>query len=113
MVKQPTLDFSPGHELTICEFEPHIGLCADRAEPAWDSLSSSLSAPPLLVLSLELFLSLKYINSKKKKAQILYYCCFSPTKGPPYFPKGVLSIVEGVVEGGSGLRASDPLSGVF
>ena len=29
----------------FCEFEPHIGLCADSAESAWDSLSPSLSAP--------------------------------------------------------------------
>ena len=31
------------------EFEPHIGLCTDSAEPDWDS--PSLSAPPLLTLS--------------------------------------------------------------
>ena len=40
---------------------PRIGLCADSAEPAWDSLSPSLSAPPPLTLSL----SLK-INKLKK-----------------------------------------------
>ena len=34
------------------EFEPHIGLCAGRSEPAWDSLSPSLSAPPPLMRSL-------------------------------------------------------------
>ena len=33
----------------VCEFEPHIMLWVDSAEPAWDSLS--LSAPPLLSLS--------------------------------------------------------------
>ena len=33
-------------------FKPLIGLCADRAEPAWDSISSSLSTPPLLACSL-------------------------------------------------------------
>ena len=48
------------------EFEPHVELCADSAEPAWDflslprsltlSLSLSLSpfASPLLMLSLYL-----------------------------------------------------------
>ena len=36
------------------EFEPHIGLHGDSAEPAWDSLSPSLSAPPPLALSVSL-----------------------------------------------------------
>ena len=35
-----------------CEIEPHVRLHADSAEPAWDSLSPSLSAPPLLTFSL-------------------------------------------------------------
>ena len=30
----------------FCEFEPCIGLCAGSAEPAWDSLSFSLSLCP-------------------------------------------------------------------
>ena len=45
-------DFGPGHDLTVREVEPRLGLCADGAEPAWDSLSPLLSVPPLLVLSL-------------------------------------------------------------
>ena len=32
--KHMILDFRSGHDLTVCEFEPHIRLCADRAEPA-------------------------------------------------------------------------------
>ena len=43
-----TLDFGSGHDLTGCEIE-------QSTEPAWFlflSLSFSLSAPPLLVLSL-------------------------------------------------------------
>lgn len=40
-----TVDFSSGHDLTVCEFEPHIRLCDDSSEPALDS--PSLSAPPL------------------------------------------------------------------
>ena len=67
-VKGPTLDFGSGRDLTVYEFEPCTGLCTDSVEPAWDSLSSSLSAPPLLAL----FLSLK-INKdrlKKKKRNI-------------------------------------------
>ena len=35
-VKRQTLDFGPGHDLTVCGIEPHIRLCADNAEPAWD-----------------------------------------------------------------------------
>ena len=69
-VKRLTLDFGSGHDLTVCEFEPCIGLCADSAEPGWDSLSPSLSGPPLLVLVFSLYLSLsppKVSNLKKKK----------------------------------------------
>ena len=32
--KRLTLDLSSGHELMICEIEPHTGLCADSAELA-------------------------------------------------------------------------------
>ena len=42
-VKHWTLDFSSGHDFTVCEFEPHVGLHADVVESAWDSLSLSLS----------------------------------------------------------------------
>ena len=63
-VKHLTLDFSLGHDLRIHGIEPHVGVCADSAEPAWDSVSlPSLSATPLLVLSL--FLS--KINTLSKK----------------------------------------------
>ena len=44
-----TLDFGSGHNLTVCEFEPHIGFSAVRVEAASDHVSLSLSAPPLLV----------------------------------------------------------------
>ena len=43
-VKYPTRGFGSYYDLAVREIEPHIGLCADRAEPAWDSLSPSLSA---------------------------------------------------------------------
>ena len=41
-------------QVMISQFgiEPYIRVCADSAEPAWDSLSPSLSTPPLLKLSL-------------------------------------------------------------
>ena len=47
-----TLDFGLGHDLTVHEFKPHIRLCADSAEPAWDF-------SPSLVLFLSLSLSQK------------------------------------------------------
>ena len=54
-VKYLTLDFGIGHDLSVGEFEPHLWLCTDSMEPAWDSLSSSLPAPPQLsLLSLSL-----------------------------------------------------------
>ena len=34
LIKHPALDFGSGHDLTVCGFEPQIGLCADGAEPA-------------------------------------------------------------------------------
>ena len=43
LVKHTALDFSSGHELAIPEFEPHTGLHVGSVEPAWDSLSFSLS----------------------------------------------------------------------
>ena len=40
-VKHLTLGFSLAHGLTFHGFGPRIWLCADSAEPAWDSLSPS------------------------------------------------------------------------
>ena len=57
-VKRPTLDFGSGRDLAVGEFKPCVRLCADSSEPASDSLSPSLSAPPLLALFLSLSLSL-------------------------------------------------------
>ena len=42
LVKHPTLDFGSGHNLMVL---------TDREEPAWDSVSPCLSAPPPLSLS--------------------------------------------------------------
>ena len=47
-VKCPTLDFSSGHGIMVCESEFRVKLCADSEEPAWDSLTLSVSAPPPL-----------------------------------------------------------------
>ena len=49
-VEQPTLGFSSGQVLTVCEFEPHIGLCVDSAESAQDPLSLSFPLPCLVEL---------------------------------------------------------------
>ena len=54
LIKNPTLDFNSGHDLTVNKFQPHIDLCADSTKPAWDSVSLSLSALPLLTLYLSL-----------------------------------------------------------
>ena len=53
-VKRPTLDFGSDHDLMVSEFKPHIRLCADSAGTAWDSLSSSVSAPPPFTFSVSL-----------------------------------------------------------
>ena len=45
-----TPGFGSGQDLMVPKTELCVGLCADSAEPAWDSLSPSLSAPPQLVL---------------------------------------------------------------
>ena len=63
LIKHPTLDLGLGHDLTACEFKPLTGLCADGAEPAWDSVSPSLC--PSLTCMCSLSLSLK-INKLKK-----------------------------------------------
>ena len=64
-VERLTFDFGSGHDLTVCGFKPWVRLCADSADPAWDSLSLSLC--PSCVLSLSLSLSLKTNLKKKKK----------------------------------------------
>ena len=54
-VKRLSLDFGSGHHLMVHEFEPHVRLRADSAEPAWDSLSPfSLCFSPNCALSLSL-----------------------------------------------------------
>ena len=56
-LKQLSADFHSGHDLTVLEFEPHIGLCADSSEPEYcfrSCVSLSLSASPLLMFCLYL-----------------------------------------------------------
>ena len=59
LVKHQILGFGSGHDLLVGEIEPLFRLCADSGEPAWDSLSSSLPATPLLTFSLSLSLKMK------------------------------------------------------
>ena len=42
MLRRPTLGLGRGHDLTGSWIEPHVGLRADGAEPAGDSLLLSL-----------------------------------------------------------------------
>ena len=50
--KPQTLDFGSGHDFMVHETEPFIRLCANSAEPTWDSLSLLLSLPLACLLSL-------------------------------------------------------------
>ena len=52
LVKHLTRDFSSGLDLVVHEFEPHIRLCADGVQPAWDSVSPSLCPSPTRSLCL-------------------------------------------------------------
>ena len=65
-VKCLTFDFGSGHDFTVREIEPSITLHTDRAEPAWDSLFPSLSAPLPFTLSLK-------INIKKIFLTFIYF----------------------------------------
>ena len=56
-VKRLILDLGSGHDLTVCEFEPHVRLCADGMEPVWDSVSPSLCLSPTCACVLFLSLS--------------------------------------------------------
>ena len=60
-VKQPTLDFGSGRDLTFCSVEPHLGLCAVSTEGFFllGILSLSFYHSPAHALSLSLFLSNK------------------------------------------------------
>ena len=48
-IKHLTLALASGHDFTVGEMEPLVGLCTDSAEPAWRSVFSCV--PPLCALS--------------------------------------------------------------
>ena len=64
-------NFGSGHDLTVCELEPRVGLCADSLEPGACfgfrvCLSVSLSAPLTLRLNLsKINKTLKKLKKKK------------------------------------------------
>ena len=74
-VKHPTLQVGSGHDLSVGGFEPHVGLCADSSEPAWDFLSLSLSLPlslcsyPTHALSLKI--NLKIVFQKNQSNTLI------------------------------------------
>ena len=63
LVKHPTLDFSSGHDILVVRSSPTPGSMLS-VEPAWDSLSASLTVSGSQSLSLSL--SLKIKNKHKK-----------------------------------------------
>ena len=66
--KYMTLSFDSGHDLTVCGFELHIGLCAESSGPGACfrfCVSLCLSAPPHLC-SVCLSLKNKYTLKKKR-----------------------------------------------
>ena len=67
LVKPPT---GSGHDLTVCDFEPRVRLCADSSDPGacfGFCVSLSLCLSPALSLSFPLSLSKKQINIKRKR----------------------------------------------
>ena len=86
-----TLDFGSGHDLAVRGFEPLIGLCADSAESAWDSFSSSLFVPPRFHSKIN-----KLIKKKKTHIRDTCYKCI--------FSSSWLAELEALWEGPPGLK---------
>ena len=72
-VKRLTLDFGSGHDFAVCGIEPHVRLCADSMEPAWNSLCAAL--PDSLSLSLKINKLKKHKNLSKlqKLCKVRHY----------------------------------------
>ena len=68
-VRHLTLDFSSGHDLTVCEFTPLIGLLLTaRSLLGILSLPLSLSAPPPLVISFSLTHKINQLRKNESKS---------------------------------------------
>ena len=65
LLEHLTLDFGSGHDFMVHETEPHIELCTDSVEPAWDSLSVPLPNLCLHSLSLSKKIS-KHLKNHKR-----------------------------------------------
>ena len=65
LVERLTLGFSPGHDLSVYEFEPCILLRAESVEPALDFLSALLS----LVRARSLSLTQNKLKKKKNEEE--------------------------------------------
>ena len=74
-----SLDLGSGHDVTVDEFKPHIGLCIGGAESAWDSLP----LPRLCVHACSLSLSPK-INKLKEKKESLSFIITSKSIHVPF-----------------------------
>ena len=84
-VKGPNFDLSSGHDLAVHEIESCTRLSTGSTEPAWDSLSPSLSTPPLLTCARALALSQNkhfFLSFKKIAAPTQEYYPFSKLKSP-------------------------------
>ena len=68
--EQSTLDIGSSHDLPVCEIQPPIRLWAASTEPAWDSLSPSLSPPPPLARTLSLKINIKQNRTNNEKSKL-------------------------------------------
>ena len=83
-VEHPTLAFGSRHDLEVRGIEPCVGLWADSAEPAWDSLSLSLCPCSTRTLCLSLSQNKRiniFKNFKKRKIEK----SMAPASGPCVF----------------------------
>ena len=71
LVKRPILGLGSGHDLTVREFKPNVGLSAVSAEPALDPLPPFLC--PSLARTLPLSLKNKQTYKIKKKRNLPFY----------------------------------------
>ena len=67
-VKYLPLGFGSDHDLKVMGLSPTLGSALTTAEPAWNSLSPSPSAPPLFTLSLSPKISKKLKEKERRKS---------------------------------------------